>query len=57
MAGSKTVADAQREYRQRRTERYHRMQAALVAIMCEVEDRDSPVALRIKAMVEKGLRK
>lgn len=53
---SKTVAEHQREYRQRKAERFARMQTGYADILAAIEGKTGPVADRVRAIVEEATR-
>ncbi len=52
---SKTVAQAQREYRERRAARIERMRSALYRIIARLDGNDKPLAVELRTMAEEGL--
>ncbi len=52
---SKTVAQAQKEYRDRYRARHELMKLALVHIVALLAGNDKPLAVKVRAMAEEGL--
>jgi len=53
---SKTVAQAQREYRERYRARHERMKLALGSIIAKLDGNDKPLAVAVRALAEDGLK-
>ncbi len=52
---SKTIAQAQKEYRERRAARIARMKSALDRIIARLDGNDKPLAVELRAIALEGL--